>query len=305
MSKACLVDTTRCIGCRACQVACKQWNRLPDEKTKLQAQSGGYENPPALSSKTYTRITFHEIVNAGGALERCVFVKRQCMHCLEPSCVSACPVTALEKVKATGAVIYRGDRCMGCRYCMMACPFNVPTLQWDRPVPYITKCTFCADRMEEPPPQKEVNSKPLEGESLGRFQEGQRTPACSKVCPTGAIKFGDRDELIAEARGRIAEQMRRRGTWQYVDHIYGEKEVGGTSWLYITNTPLEKLGFRMDLGERPYPEYTRLALDSVPAAVIAVGLAMGGAYWISKRKSEVANAEQAATKLESKRADDA
>lgn len=288
MSRACLVDTTKCIGCRACQVACKEWNDLPAEKTECRAESGGYENPPAYSAKTYTRITFHEVLNAGGVLERSVFVKRQCMHCTRPACVSACPVAALEKADQTGAVVYDGSRCMGCRYCMMACPFNVPTLEWDKPVPYIKKCTFCADRQEDPPANRRLNDKPLKGESLERFRDGQRTPACAQVCPTGAIAFGDRDGLIREAGRRIARQNVPQSPWRYVDHIYGLHEVGGTAWLYLSNVPFEKLGFRTDLGEHSYPEYTSPALDAVPIAVLGIGAALGGAYWISQRRNRLA-----------------
>ncbi len=292
MSKACLVDTTRCIGCRACQVACKAWNELVAEETVFSGTGGSYENPPALSAKTYTRITFHEIVNAGGVLERSVFVKRQCMHCIKPSCVSACPVAALKKVDQTGAVVYDRSRCMGCRYCMMACPFNVPTLEWDKAVAYIKKCTFCTDRLEEPPARNKVNGKPLAEESLERFQNGQRTPACAKVCPTGAIQFGNRDQLIAEAHRRIAKQNVPRNSWRYVDHVYCLNEVGGTAWLYLSAVPFEKLGFRTDLGDRPYPEYTSLALDAVPVVVLGIGAAAGGAYWFSQRRSRLAKAAQ-------------
>ena len=295
MNRACLVDTTKCIGCRACQVACKHWNELPAERTEFPGTGfggtgGGYENPPDYSAKTYTRITFHEIVDAGGRLQRSVFVKLQCMHCAEPSCVSACPVAALRKISRTGAVVYDSDKCMGCRYCMLACPFNVPTLEWDKPVPYIKKCTFCADRQEDPPSQKKLNGRPLRGESLKRFQDGQQTPLCAKACPTGAILFGDRDDLIAEAGRRIARQNVPDSSWHYVNHIYGEKEVGGTAWIYISNVPFDKLGLRTDLGKRAYPEYTKLALDAVPMAVIGIGAAMGGAYWISRRRDRLAKA---------------
>ena len=321
MTTACLVDTTLCIGCRACQVACKEWFEMPAEQTSFLGTGGGYENPPALSGKTLTRITFHEILDADGALERSVFVKRQCMHCVEPACVSACPVAALEKVKvngkAEGPVIYHPDKCIGCRYCMMACPFDIPKLEWDKLLPHIKKCSFCFNRIGEaapatagaegqpllaprpedarppaPPGAAQVDGRPLSDESLKRFEDGQRTPACALACPTEAIAFGDRDELMAAARRRIAGRREHRDSWQYVDHIYGEREVGGTSWLYISNVPFERLDFRMDLGERAYPEYTALALDAVPPAVIAIGVALGGVYWVSNRRDAVAKAER-------------
>ncbi len=296
MGRACLVDTTICTGCRACQVACKAWNDLPAEKTKFRSKGDGYENPPALSGRSYTRITFHEILDDGGNLDRSVFVKWQCMHCEEPACVSACPVAALQKVKgesgSAGAVVYDVEKCLGCRYCMLACPFNVPTFEWDKTVPKIQKCTFCADRLEAAEPANpQVNDQPLAGESLERFEDTQRMPACAKACPTGAIEFGEREDLIAEARRRIEGKKKQRGSWQYVDHIYGEKEVGGTSWLYLANVPFDKLGFRMDLGERPYPEYTKLALDAVPPAVIGLGAALGAIHWISNRRAAAEEAD--------------
>jgi formate dehydrogenase iron-sulfur subunit len=298
MSKACLVDTTKCIGCRACDVACKAWNDLRAEKTKFLARGEGYENPPALSGKTYTRITFHELVDANGNFDRSVFVKRQCMHCEEPACVAACPVAALEKVngerESAGAVVYDGEKCMGCRYCMLACPFGVPKFEWDKRVPQIQKCTFCADRLDgRVPVNARVNDRPLAGESLDRFRDGQRTPACAQACPTGAIEFGEREDLIAEGRRRIAERKNHRGSWRYVDHIYGEKEVGGTSWLYLANVPFDRLGFRTDLGERPFPEYTSVSLNAVPPAVIGVAAILGGVYWVSNRRREVENAGEA------------
>lgn len=295
MSKGCLVDTTKCIGCRACQVACKQWNELPAEPTRCRGRGGGYENPPRLSSKTYTRITFHEILDEAGDLDSSVFAKRQCMHCAEPSCVSACPVAALEKLKdndgnPTGPVIYHGDKCMGCRYCMMACPFGVPTLQWDRLAPKIQKCTFCFDRQQEGSTGgTQVNDEPLTGDSLARFQQSGQTPACAKACPTQAIQFGEREELADLAWRRIGAAPDK-----YVRHVYGEKEVGGTAWMYISNVPFEKLGFPINLGQTPYPHYTSAALSVIPAAVIGVGAAMGGIYWIAKRRDELAKAQSSA-----------
>jgi formate dehydrogenase iron-sulfur subunit len=293
MSKACLFDTTLCIGCRACQVACKAWNELPSEHTKFQRTSEGYENPAALSSKTYTRITFHEILNDNGTLDRSVFVKRQCMHCLDPACVAACPVAALQTIKGdgkgAGAVVYDAEKCMGCRYCMLACPFSVPKFEWDKRVPEIQKCTFCVDRLEEESAQVKVNGESLAGESRDRFDEGQHMPACVKVCPTRAILFGEREDMITEGRRRIKAQKSKPDSWQYVDHIYGEKEVGGTSWMYLANVPFEQLGFRTDLGVRPYPAYTNAALSSVPPAVIGLGAILGGVYWVSQRKTEMEN----------------
>lgn len=293
MNNACLVDTTLCIGCRACQVACKAWNELPAEKTELRATTVSYENPAALSSTTYTRITFHEILDEQGALERSVFVKQQCMHCLDPACVAACPVSALKTIaddqNGAGAVVYEADKCMGCRYCMLACPFSVPKFEWHKRVPEIQKCTFCADRLEAETAEVELNGVPLGAESRDRFDESQRMPACVKVCPTAAIQFGERDQLIAEGWRRIAEQNSRSDSWHYVDHVYGENEVGGTRWLYLASVPFNELGFRTDLGEQPYTAYTNAALARVPPAVVGVGAVLGGVYWVLQRRTEVDN----------------
>ncbi len=291
MSTACLFDMTLCIGCRACQVACKAWNEMPPEHTRFNGAGGGGENPGALSSKTYTRITFHEIPDDKGALERSVFVKRQCMHCLDPACVSACPVAALQVIDGdrndAGAVVYDAAKCMGCRYCMLACPFSVPKFEWDKRVPSIQKCTFCFDRLDKTRAETDVNGISLAGESQDRFNESQRIPACVKVCPTGAMIVGEREELIAEGYRRMEAQKNKTDTWQYVNHIYGEKEAGGTSWLYLANVPFDHLGFRIDLGVRPYPEYTNVALGGVPPAVLGVGAVLGGVYWMLQRRTEV------------------
>ncbi|OGT34055.1 MAG: hypothetical protein A2W28_04560 [Gammaproteobacteria bacterium RBG_16_51_14] len=291
MSTACLFDTTLCIGCRACQVACKAWNEMPPEQTRFNGAGGDCENPEALSSKTYTRITFHEIPDYTGAQARAVFVKRQCMHCLDPACVSACPVAALKTIEGdrnnAGAIVYDAEKCMGCRYCMLACPFSVPKFEWDKRVPKIRKCTFCIDRLEKEQVEAAVNGITLEGDARDRFNKSQRIPACVKVCPTGAIIVGEREELIAEGHRRIEAQKGKPDLRQYLDHIYGEKEVGGTSWLYLANVPFDHLGFRTDLGVRPYPAYTNVALGGVPPAVLGVGAVLGGVYWMLQRRTEV------------------
>ncbi len=143
--KSTLIDITKCIGCRACQVACKQWNERDGEETQLQDYMG-FQNPAALSAKTLTLITFHELPNEAspGGLDY-LFTMRRCLHCLEPACVSACPTTALS-AQFDGPVSYDADKCIGCRYCVWACPWSVPTAEWDSHAPKIQKCTHCADR---------------------------------------------------------------------------------------------------------------------------------------------------------------
>jgi formate dehydrogenase iron-sulfur subunit len=286
MANATLIDTTKCVGCRSCQVTCKQWNDLPAEQTQLQGGALGLQNPRVLSAKTFVVVENHELADdrAPGGL-RYVFTKRQCMHCDEPSCASACPVTALHKTK-DGPVVYDDSKCIGCRYCMWACPFGVPTAQWDSLAPKIRKCTMCADRAAQPAPA-ERNGQPLSDEDRKRFAAAHAIPACVKQCPAGALAFGDRDALVKEARARIAAAPGR-----YVDHVYGEKEAGGTAVLYLASVPFAQLGLPA-VGNEPYPKYSKVALGAVPPAVIGVGTALGATYALTKRRAEVARVEPA------------
>jgi formate dehydrogenase iron-sulfur subunit len=247
-----LTDLTRCIGCRSCQVACKQWNRLPAEITQ---QTGTYENPPRLSSKTWSLVQVREVSYNGGIAWS--FAKRQCMHCQEPACAAACIVGALHKT-AEGPVIYDDYKCIGCRYCTLACPFGVPTFEWDKAIPYIRKCQMCADRIAE-----------------------GWTPSCAKACPSSAITFGERSALLQDARARIQAHPDK-----YVDHIYGEHEVGGTSIMYISHIPFDLVGFPT-LGSEPVPRYAEVAMAAVPPAVMVVSAAMAGIYWITRRRDKM------------------
>lgn len=258
MSKAMLTDLTECIGCRACQAACKQWNGLPAETTH---NLGSYENPPRRSAKTWTTISFNE-VNEEGRFHW-IFAKRQCMHCENPACAAACIVGALRKT-AEGPVVYDSLKCIGCRYCMLACPFSVPTFEWDKPTPYIRKCTMCKNRLAE-----------------------GKAPVCATVCPTKAIAFGERSVLLSEAHSRI-----RRKPDRYVDHVYGEKETGGTSELYISPVAFSKLGFP-ELGPEPSSRYAEIAMLAVPPTIVTVGAAMGGIHWILKRREKLMNEAEA------------
>jgi formate dehydrogenase iron-sulfur subunit len=202
---------------------------------------------------------------------------QRCLHCLEPACVSACPTTALFR-QPDGPVSYDSDPCIGCRYCILACPWGVPTTDWDSLKPKIHKCTHCADRCEQPAPASR-NGQSLSSEESQKFLADFVAPACVKACPADALRFGEREEMLAEARRRIAARPDK-----YVDHIYGEKEAGGTSVMYLSAVPFQKLGFP-DVGTKPYPGFSRFALHAVPPAVMAVGALLGGACLFFKRRA--------------------
>jgi len=247
MSRAVLVDLTRCMGCRACQVACKAWNDNPGELTLC---LGCYDNPPDLSADTWTMIQFNEVEYADRL--QWVFVKRQCMHCEHPGCVSACPVGALRRLE-NGVVFYDEKRCIGCRYCMMACPFRVPKFEWDTAVPLIRKCGFCVDRLDQ-----------------------GLQPACVKACPTDALTLGDREELIAEAYRRFHARPGK-----YWGEIYGEREIGGTSWMYISPVPFSELGFP-DLETWPVTDWSEIATLATPGVMVGAVALLSGTYLLTK-----------------------
>ena len=284
--RATLIDITNCIGCRACQVACKQWNEREGEQTELEPDLG-FQNPATLSAKTYTLIAFHETENPQkpGGVES-AFVMQRCLHCLEPACASACPTTALHR-QDDGPVSYDADKCIGCRYCILACPWDVPTAEWNTRAPKISKCTHCADRADQPVPVS-FNGKPLSEGLSNRFLESIATPACVKACPADALRFGTREEMLALAHKRISDRPEK-----YVDHVYGEKELGGTSVVYLSAVPFEKLGFPT-YGEKPFPAFTSAALGAVPPAVMTVGALLGATYaFFRKRVQAVADGSTA------------
>lgn len=285
--KSTLIDITNCIGCRACQVACKEWNERDGESTELLPELG-YQNPAVLSAKTYTLISSHELVGPdvpGGM--RNDFVMRRCLHCLEPACVSACPTTALER-RVDGPTLFEPSQCIGCRYCMWACPWDVPTADWDSHTPQIHKCTHCADRGDQPAPLAR-NAQQLSELEVKSFVDNITTPACVKACPADALKYGTREQMLAEAHRRIDKRPGR-----YVDHIYGEKEAGGTSVMYLSAVPFEKLGFPK-VGDKPYPSYTKVALKAVAPAVLALGALLGlTSSFFQRRRQRMQDAAAAA-----------
>ena len=252
---AVLVDTTLCVGCRACEAACSESNKLPpppdDDKVMLQKRD--------TSDHAFTVVNRTE--KAPGTPR---YAKKQCMHCVAPACASACPVRAMDKLP-TGPVVYDASKCMGCRYCMIACPFDVPKYEYQSWKPRVRKCTFCADRQA-------VGLK----------------PACTEVCPSGALTFGRRVALLDEAHERIYRSPDR-----YLHHIYGEEEAGGTSWLYITDVPLEKLALRTDMPARAYPDLVSGALGAPPFVMTLWPPLLMGLYAFSHRRDEVEAEEKA------------
>jgi formate dehydrogenase iron-sulfur subunit len=215
------------------------------------------------------------------------YVMQRCLHCLEPACVSACPTTALYR-QPDGPVSYNSDDCIGCRYCMLACPWDVPTAEWNSRAPKISKCTHCADRAVQPPAASfNGQAAPaLSEEGARQFANTMAIPACVKACPADALRYGTRDEMLALAHKRIADRPDR-----YVNHVYGEHELGGTSVLYLSKVPFEKLGFPT-YGDKPFPAFTKTALGVVPPAVMAVGAALGAGYaYFRKRVQKVADSQ--------------
>jgi formate dehydrogenase iron-sulfur subunit len=243
--RALLIDLTQCIGCRACVQACLDIHDFEGDPYELKE----------MSATAYTVLEDH-----GNDL----YVRRLCMHCETPSCVSVCPVAALQKT-AQGPVVYDAQRCMGCRYCIQACPFNVPRYQWDRAVPAVAKCDLCAEAG-------------LRGEPT----------ACSDACPVGATITGRRSELLAEAHRRIEADPEA-----YFPYVYGEDTVGGTSVLFLSPVDFAAIGFRQGLGDVPLPELTRAALERVPGIVLMGGSLLLAIHWITRRRQEVARVEAA------------
>lgn len=269
-----LHDTTRCIGCRRCEEACNQVNHLPKPSKPFTDLS---------VTETRRRTTAYEwtVVNKYEMNGKPVFRKLQCFHCNDPACASACFAKCFQKLP-DGTVAYDGSQCVGCRYCMVACPFYVPGFQYDEAFdPLVQKCTFCEPRLKE-----------------------GKLPGCVEACPVNALTFGKRSDLIKVARARIADTPGK-----YMNYIYGELDAGGTAWMVLApaadaadpvppdnpadaGPDLKQLGLNTHLGNRPMGELTYGALGAVPMIVAFWPVLFGGAYAISKRREAMHKAEQ-------------
>jgi len=249
---ALLIDLSRCTGCGACVTACKLQNHLP-----WRSDQPAVGPEAQLASANWTSV---RAVDPPGAADT-RYVKRQCLHCLDPACVSACPVRALRKDPA-GPVTYDENRCIGCRYCLMACPFGVPTFEWDQTISAVSKCNLCAERTSR----------------------GEAT-ACAAACPTGAIRYGRRADVLQEATSRIDAEPDR-----YEHHVYGETEAGGTSVLYVSDVSFAGLGFPQGLPDRPLPDYTWQVSRLIPPFAVGLGAVLIALY--GRRKKLETGAEE-------------
>jgi formate dehydrogenase iron-sulfur subunit len=236
-----LFDVTLCVGCGKCYEACKKENGLP-------ATSNDFLKDH-LSNNTYT------VVEQYGNN----FARKMCMHCGEPTCVSVCPVGAFEKTEL-GPVLYDASKCIGCRYCMQACPYSIPRYEWSSTSPSVRKCNLCYERLKE-----------------GKIH------ACAEACPTGATQAGELSKLIVEAKRRLKENPDK-----YYQEIYGLNEAGGGNVLVISPVPFDQLGYNTNVPKQPVPDFTLKAMEKIPSVVAVGGVFLTSMYWLTKRKNEVA-----------------
>jgi formate dehydrogenase iron-sulfur subunit len=238
-----LVDITKCTGCEKCINACVEANKLNKSKS---------EYDRAISKDGLSDNRLISMIK----LDEDSFARKSCMHCLEPSCVSACLVGGITKSKE-GPVIYDPDKCIGCRYCMLSCPFHIPRYEWEKTVPFMKKCDMCYSRL----------NKGL-------------LPACVANCPNHAIEFGQRDELLRKAKHIISQNP------NYLNHVWGEKEFGGTSLLYISDVDLAEIGWN-DKNTTAIPELTEPLIEKTPYIGLGVGFSLVGLSWIIRRRNEI------------------
>ena len=258
-----LVDTTVCIGCRRCEWACQKAHGFEPGDIESYRDESVFEEMRRPGNEDYTKVNRYE--NPDKPLEP-VYVKVQCMHCDHPACVSACIVGAFSKLQ-NGSVVWDTDKCIGCRYCMVACPFQIPTFEYEKAIhPDIRKCDFCIERT----------------------QQG-KLPACVDICPVETMTYGKRRDLI-----EIAEKRMELYPDRYQNKIYGHTEVGGTSWMYLAPMDFQKLDFPK-LGENPAPGVSESIQHGIFAYFvppIALYALLGGIMWISKNKDNKRGEEE-------------
>jgi formate dehydrogenase iron-sulfur subunit len=251
-----LVDTTVCIGCRRCEYACKKAHDIPagNEQDYNDRSVFDHLRRPSVESLT--------VVNQfdNNSQVQPLTVKAQCMHCDHPACVSACIVGAFSK-QENGSVIWDSSKCIGCRYCLVACPFQVPAFEYQKALePRIMKCDFCFERTKD-----------------------GKLPACVAICPVEALTYGKRYELVKLAHKKINENPEH-----YIDHVYGEHEVGGTSWMYLASREFDTLAFPVH-NNKPAPGASESLQHAIfkyfipPASLFAL---LGGIMWLGKKKNE-------------------
>lgn len=241
--KAVLYDSTRCLGCRACERVCAKAHDLPEPTDELKVGV-------VRQTSEKQRCAINNYNTSKGE----VFVRKQCMHCNQPACAAACLTQAMYKTKE-GPVVWRGDKCMGCRYCMVSCPFDVPKFEYHSANPKIQKCDMCYDRIKE-----------------------GKIPACAEACPGDALTFGTRRELIEEAKKRIFENPK-----DYRNQVYGEDVAGGTGYLYAAQVPFNELGFNPKLQNSSYPELSKGFLYTVPSVFVLLPPLLLGIHEATKR----------------------
>jgi formate dehydrogenase iron-sulfur subunit len=285
------VDLTLCVGCGACTTACQQVHHFPEKEN------------PTLDDKNFTAIRTVTEKESGDEY----YVRKMCRHCEEPACASACLVGALTKTK-DGAVTWDTNKCIGCRYCMLACPFDIPKYEWSSMSPKVRKCTMCYQErhltedmdvddagfvLDASGERVEIEGREITAEDrdtiieLTTDMDDNRASACSVACPMESTIFGERDQLLAEAKRRILDSPD-----DYVPRIYGQKEVGGTSVFYLSNVSFESLGFYTNLENSSYPDKTWRVLEKIPDIVVTAGVALGAVYWITSRREDVKRYEE-------------
>ena len=267
-----LYDATVCIGCKACMTACKEYNHLPPDHYD---PNGIWDDPVDLSAKTVNIVKLYRN-GTGLAKDQAVngysYIRRFCMHCADPSCVSACPVSALTKDPITGVVRYNKNNCIGCRYCQIACPYNIPKFQWDQAFPQIVKCQLCDHR-----------------NATGGYS------ACCEFCPTGASIYGNVEDLRKEAKRRLSLKVgelaeyplqrvdsrdkTQRQVTPYLNHVFGEKEGGGTQVLMLANVPFNKLGLP-PLGDESTASHAETLYHTLYKGMILPYVVLGGLFYL-------------------------